>query len=71
MSLFVCCGPFLSVTLVVYWPTLSESSVSYACNLLADFVREVMCPCLLWSFPVGYACSLLADFVRMFCQLRL
>ena len=55
MSLFVCCGPFLSVTLVVYWPTLSECSVSYACNLLADFVRGVMCPCL---FVVVLSCQL-------------
>ena len=47
MSLFVCCGPFLSVTLVVYWPTLSESSVSYACNLLADFVRGLCVLCFL------------------------
>ena len=55
MSLFVCCGPFLLVTLVVYWPTLSECSVSYACNLLADFVREIMCPCL---FVVVLSCRL-------------
>ena len=55
MSLFVCYGPFLSVTLVVYWPTLSESSVSYACNLLADFVRGVVCPCL---FVVILSCQL-------------
>ena len=47
MSLFVCCGPFLSVTLVVYWPTLSECSVSYACNLLADFVRGLCVLCFL------------------------
>ena len=57
MSLFVSCGPFLSITPVIYWPTLSEGlcvlvcflwpfSVSYACNLLADFVRGVVCPCL-------------------------
>ena len=57
MSLFVCCDPFLSVTLVVYRPTLSESSVCYACNLQADFVRGVMCPCLL--------------VVILSCQLRL
>ena len=55
MSLFVCYGPFLSVTLVVYWPTLSECSVSYACNLLSDPVREVMCPCL---FVVILSCQL-------------
>ena len=53
MSLFVCCDPFLSVTLVVYRPTLS--SVSYACNLLADFVREIMCLCL---FVVVLSCWL-------------
>ena len=57
MSLFVSGGPFLSVTLVIYWPTLSETSVSYACNLLADFVRGVVCPCLF--------------LVALFCQLRL
>ena len=54
MSLFVCCDPFLSVTLVVYWPTLSEPSVSYACSLLADFVRGVMCPCL---FVMALSCQ--------------
>ena len=57
MSLFVSCGPFLSVTLIIYWPTSSETSVSYACNLLADFVRGVVCPCLF--------------LVALFCQLRL
>ena len=57
MSLFVSCGRFLSVTLVIYWATSSETSVSYACNLLADFVRGVVCPCLF--------------LVVLFCQLHL
>ena len=55
MSLFVGCDPFLSVTLVVHRPTLSESSVTYACNVLADFVREVTCNFL---FVVVLSCQL-------------